>query len=64
MTKSKTKIYNFRFDDEFIAAMDEWRERQPFPPSRTDLVKAAVHAFIGSPDFRQKKKAPREKATP
>ena len=56
MSKAKSKLYNFRFDDDFIAAVDEWREKQPFPPSRTDLFKAAVHAFIGAPDLSARRK--------
>jgi hypothetical protein len=56
-----TKQYAFRFSDDFIAELDAWRERQPVPPSRTDVIRIAVERFIRSAEQeRTKPRAPQK----
>ena len=50
-----TKKYDFRFTDTFIAELDAWRESQPVPPSRTDVIRIAVERFIRSAERDQAK---------
>lgn len=46
MSKAPAKIYNFRFDDEFIAMVDEWRGQQAIKPTRTDALKLAMKLMV------------------
>jgi hypothetical protein len=57
-----TKQYAFRFSDDFIAELDAWRERQPVPPSRTDVIRIAVERFIRTAEQGQSKRRGAEKA--
>jgi hypothetical protein len=54
----RPKIINFRFDDEFIAEVEAWRERQDIKPSRTEMFKSAVREFMAARDsnFRKNNK--------
>jgi hypothetical protein len=58
MSKGKTKVYNFRFDDELIAKIDAWREQQEIEPTRTDVIKLALERFFGSTGQVKSKRRP------
>ena len=55
MSKGKTKIYNFRFDDELIGKIDQWREQQEIEPTRTDVIKLALERFFRSEESERGK---------
>lgn len=35
-------VRTFRFSDEFVASLDEWAERQPDKPSRSETIRRLV----------------------
>jgi metal-responsive CopG/Arc/MetJ family transcriptional regulator len=35
-----------RVDKAWLAKIDKWREKQPVPPGRSELIRLAVERFI------------------
>ena len=37
---------DIRIPDELLAALDDWRERQEFPPTQSEAVRRAIKALV------------------